>query len=372
MLADEGPRSYQPDYAIPPGATLRSTLTDQGMTQADLATRASLSVKHVNQIVQGVAPITHETALVLEKVTGVPARLWNMREANYRERLARAEDKDSLASDKAWLKELPIKEMTDRRILTKGADPGTLLQEVCRFFGVANRQSWERVWRSPLASFRRSPAFASDAAAVATWLRLGELTAASIECEPYDARKFRATLGRIRSLTRQLPELFEPEVVRLCATSGVAVVFVPEIKGTRASGAARWLTPAKALIQLSLRHKSDDHLWFSFFHEAGHILLHSKKETFITSKRDSTDSAAVATDEIEEEETEADSFAATWLIPKRFEPQLSGMRTDSEIRRFADELGIAPGIVVGRLQKDRVIDWSRGNKLKRYFKFSEA
>jgi Zn-dependent peptidase ImmA (M78 family) len=207
---------------------------------------------------------------------------------------------------------------------------------------------------------------------VATWLRLGELTAASIECEPYDARKFRATLGRIRSLTRQLPELFEPEVVRLCATSGVAVVFVPEIKGTRASGAARWLTPAKALIQLSLRHKSDDHLWFSFFHEAGHILLHSKKETFITSKRDSTDSAAVATDEIEEEETEADSFAATWLIPKRFEPQLSGMRTDSEIRRFADELGIAPGIVVGRLQKDRVIDWSRGNKLKRYFKFSEA
>lgn len=362
---------YQPDYVVAPGATLRSTLTEQGMTQADLATRAGLSVKHVNQIVQGVAPITHETALVLEKVTGVPARLWNMLEGAYRERLARAEDRNLLTADKEWLKELPIQELKNRGVLRNESDPGVLLQEVCRFFGVANRDAWEKVWRSPLAQFRRSPAFASDAAAVATWLRLGEVTASAIECEPFDARKFRDTLRRIRSLTRGLPALFEPEVVRLCADCGVAVVFVPEIKGTRASGAARWLTPTKALIQLSLRHKSDDHLWFSFFHEAGHLLQHSKKETFITSKKNAAGPATSKAESVEEED-EADSFAATWLIPRKYEGQLRRLRTDADIAYFADELGIAPGIVVGRLQKDGIIEWNRGNRLKRYFKFIET
>src|SRR6266536_1877318 len=337
---------YQPDYAIAPGATIRSTLVELGMTQADLAARTGLSLKHVNQIIQGAAPITHETALLLEKTTGVPARLWNSLEANYRDRLARTEDKESLAADAEWLEELPIKELVKRGYLTKGADVGTRLQEVCRFFGVANRETWESVWRQPLASFRKSPAFQSDAGAVAAWLRLGELEAASIECKPFDARRFREALTEIRTLTHTDPSEFVPRLVSLCADSGVAVVFVPEIPGTRASGAARWLTPTKALIQLSLRYKSDDHLWFSFFHEAAHVLLHGKKETFIHSKT----AKPAATEHPEDTaEKEANSWAASWLIPRRLEPELRLLTTAAEIQSFAYRLGIAPCIVVGRL-----------------------
>lgn len=352
---------YQPDYAVAPGVTLRSTLAANGMTQADLATRAGLSLKHVNQIVQGAAPITPETALAFERVTGVPARSWSILEANYRERIMRAQDRRSLTAGQAWLKSLPIKDMQRRGLLPETADRATLLEEVCRFFGVANRESWERVWRTPLASFRKSPSFKSDDGAVATWLRIGELKASTVQCEPYDPQRFREVLRRIRSLTRELPEDFEPELMNLCAESGVAVVFVPEVPGTRASGAAYWLSPAKALIQLSLRHKTDDHLWFSYFHEAGHILLHSKKQTFITAEHHS-DTA----------EDEANEFAASWLIPKRFEAQLLRLRGWDEIRTFADDLGIAPGIVVGRLQKEGVLDWSQGNRLKRKFRFAEA
>jgi Zn-dependent peptidase ImmA (M78 family) len=139
------------------------------------------------------------------------------------------------------------------------------------------------------------------------------------------------------------------------------VVFVPEIKGTRASGAARWVTPTKAVIQLSLRHKTDDHLWFSFFHEAGHVLLHSKKETFITGDP-SIDAA----------EEEANDFSANQLIPKRLEPELLSLASDEEIVAFAERIGIAPGIVVGRLQKEDVLDWSQGNHHKRRFTFSES
>lgn len=344
---------YQPDHAVPPGDTLRSTLTAIGMTQSDLAARTGLSLKHVNQVIQGAAPITQETALLLEKATAVPARFWNTRESAYRERLARTQNREALAQDAAWLNQLPIKELANRGFVTTGADTATKLEQVCRFFRVANRAAWERVWLAPLASFRRSPSFTSDEAAVATWLRLGEIEADQIKCQPFDAKRFRDTLQRIRQLTREDPTHAGRELRRLCAEAGVAVVFVPEVKGTRASGAARWLTPTKALIQLSLRYKSDDHLWFSFFHEAGHILLHSKKETFLTGKAFENNA-----------EDEANAFAASTLIPREFVGTLRTLRTNSDVSRFARDLGIAPGIVVGRLQKEEIWEWGQGNRLK--------
>jgi HTH-type transcriptional regulator/antitoxin HigA len=66
---------------------------------------------------------------------------------------------------------------------------------VCDFFRVADRKSWEDVWRRPLASFRQSPSFAADAGAVAVWLRLGEPEAEEIDCEPFDPTRFRDALS---------------------------------------------------------------------------------------------------------------------------------------------------------------------------------
>jgi len=354
---------FEPDYAVEPGATLRSTLASLDMTQSDLAARTGLSLKHINQIIHGVAPVTPATTLLLEKVTGVPARMWNSLEAAYRERLARTESREALAHDRAWLKQLPIKELVRRGYVTHGADEVTQLEQLCRFFGVADRERWQRVWLAPLASFRQSPSFAADAGAVATWLRLGEIEAAGIQCEPFDTRRFRDALAEIRTLTRADPGEASERLVEICAAAGVAVVFVRDVGKTRVSGAARWLSPTKALIQLSLRHKSDDHLWFSFFHEAAHILLHSKKETYVSGERTSN--------ETEEMEAEANHFAASQLIPRRFESRLPQLRTEADVRRFAEEIGIAPGIVVGRLQKERLWDWSRGNRLKRQLELTE-
>jgi plasmid maintenance system antidote protein VapI len=357
---------YEPDYAVPPGASLRSTLIELGMTQADLANRTGLSLKHINQIVQGIAPISPESALLLEKAAGVPARIWNAREAHYRDHLARTQDTQALAADSAWLDDLPVRELIRRGHLTKGADAGTRLQEVCRFFGVANRESWERVWREPLAAFRKSPSFASHAGAVATWLRLGEIAAGEIVCDPFDAKRFRETLGRLRKLTRTTdPKIFIPTLKKMCAEVGVAVVLVPEVPGTRASGAARWLTPTKALIQLSLRHLSDDHLWFSFFHEAAHVLLHGKKETFI---HDGKDGAYL----VEELEREADAFASSMLIPRQFDAELESLQTGQAIVAFAERLEIAPGVVVGRLQHQELIGWNQHNHLKQRFRWVDT
>jgi HTH-type transcriptional regulator/antitoxin HigA len=361
-------QSFQPDYAVSPGETLKETLETIGMSQTDLAERTGRPKKTINEIIMGKAVITSETALQLERVLGIPASFWNNLERNYQERLARIREEDYLKKQANWLKEFPLAAMAKMDWLKKEDNPIKMLQALLNFFGVAGVNEWRGVWEKPQAAYRNSTAFQSNPAAVAAWLRMGEIEGQKIECRIFEPRSFRSALQQIRSLTNKSPEVFEPVMKELCAGSGVALVFIPELPGTRLYGATRWLKPSKALIQLSLRGKSDDHLWFTFFHEAGHILLHGKKEVFIEAQgygRQETERVS--------KEKEADLFAQEMLISKEAYNNFITVNDYSpdRILGFAEQIGIAPGIIVGRLQHDNIISFSQGNKLKKRFRFSE-
>lgn len=336
---------FHPDYAIAPGETLRDKLAEIGMSQADLADRANLSPKHVNQIIHGTAPITHDTALAFERITGMPAKIWNALEAAYRDALARQAQRELAAEDRAWLNQLPIAELRAKGLLPKDRDEGTTFEALLNFFGVADRRAWERIWLQPIASFKRTRAFRSEPGAVAAWLRAGQLQALDVQCRPFDAAAFRKVVRAARSLTRQVD--FGEQLRVLCASTGVAVVYVPEVGKCRASGAAQWASSTKAIIQVSDRYKRSDSFWFAFFHEAAHILHHSKKETFIN---DGSEDDVV--------EAEANHFARTTLIPAEFEPDLENLSSAADVVAFAERIGIHPGIVAGRLANDGIAQWT--------------
>lgn len=350
---------YSPDYVSHPGATLSDILDGLRMSQVELSERTGLTRKTINEIVKGKAPITPPTALKFERVLGTPASFWNNRERHYREFVARQEEEDRLRTGVTWLRSIPVRAMIQMKWIRRFEDKVQQIQEALGFFGVASPEQWREMWLAPAASFRRSPSFASDPGAVAAWLRKGEIEAQRIECAPYDDTLFRQALRDIRSYTLMQPEEFSAKLISRCAACGVAVVFVPELPRTRASGATRWLS-AKALIQLSLRYKTDDHLWFSFFHEAGHIVRHGRKEVFIE------DGAVNAKEE------EANDFARTILIPEA-EYRVFVNRADfraGSCKQFARYVGIAPGIVVGRLQHDRHLWYSENNALKRRLRWA--
>src|SRR5438445_13596747 len=82
---------FEPDYAVPPGETIAELLEAREMTQTQLAKRLGVSLKHVNQVINGAASISAELALGLEKVAGVSAAFWLNRESLYRADLARQE-----------------------------------------------------------------------------------------------------------------------------------------------------------------------------------------------------------------------------------------------------------------------------------------
>ena len=214
------------------------------------------------------------------------------------------------------------------------------------------------------AAYRHSAAFKSDESALAAWLRLGQFDADQQECADYSEAQFKHVVKEIRSLTREPVERSIPCARDMCNEAGVALALVPPFAKTALSGAAWWISPRKAVIQLSARHKSDDHLWFSFFHEAAHILLHSKKSVFVDDKsRDGSD-----------EENEADAWASHTLIPEKAWLEFISLKPRSEraVIDFADKQGIAPGIVVGMLQHNRLLPWEHLNGLKTRIAWASA
>lgn len=356
---------YRPSLVSPPGATLGELLEERGIRQSELATRMAVTPKFVNELVAGKASITPTTALALEKALDVPAGFWLARDARYQESLARKASNVEMAANVSWLDELPLKDLRKFKWIQEQESKAAYVEACLRFFGVVSVDAWRRQYvtqTNASAAYRASEKIQKNPGSVAAWLRAGELLASRIDCRPFNREAFLETVRDVRKLTLvEDPSEFVPALRDSFARCGVAVVVVRAPKGCPISGAVRWLSPQKALVQLSMRYLRNDTFWFTFFHECGHIALHGKKMLFL--ENDEMTGA---------EEDEANHFAADQLIPPGEWMQfLPYMVTELVIREFAERLGIAPAIVLGRMQKERGVPWSRFTHLKVSYVWNE-
>lgn len=356
---------FQPDYSISPGEILLEALDERGLSQSDLAQRTGRPIKTINEIIQGKTSITPDTALQLERTLRIPAKFWLNLETNYRSFLARKKERERLQNYTYWLEEIPISTMVKEGWIEKYGNPVDQLQELLNFYGIASPEIWKNQWMSPKVAFRTSEAFSKEPGATSAWLRQGEILSQKLQCNSFDAKALKDSIPSFRELTLEPQEIFQKELTRLCALSGVALVVVHGIPKVPVSGAARWLTPHKALIQLSVRHDTDDHFWFIFFHEVAHILLHGKREIFIDKDPDSADDI---------KEHEANDFASDILLPpKQLTAFVSKKRFDKKsVLEFAKEIEIAPGIIVGKLQRHRLIKYDQLNDVKKHVTWTES
>lgn len=358
--------NYKPDYAEPPGSTLEEALEERGMSQADLARRTGLSAKHISQIVNGKASLTPETAARLEEVLGIRASLWNRLEANYQEGLLRLEAAVPSEDQLRWLKTLPVAELKKRGYLPDTRNKAELIVAARRFFRVASEAAWDAVTPQPPALLRQSAAHPIDRAALGSWLEIVRRRASSMTMSGYDEDRFRSSLVDIRAESTSARTEIGTWLEETCASSGVRLVIEPEIAGSRVSGAAFWLHSVQPVLALSLRGKRDDKVWFSLFHEAGHLLLHAGNRD-----KQWIDDDEVTVDGIQE--TQADIFARDWLINGADAERLEQIETIEDAKTFSAQIGISPGIAIGRIQRERSTrnnrSFSIGNDLKRTVEF---
>ncbi len=361
---------FSPDWSLPPGESILDVAEERGWTQAELAQRLGYSEKHVSQLINGRVPLTVDAAQRLERVFGSTMEFWLNLEANYQRHKARLEAEKRHAEWAPWLDELPLKDLMtsgaiEKQRLVPKNKPG-LVEACLRFFGVASPDDWRTHYGGMQMAFRRSRAEQCDVGAISAWLRLGEQQAEKLDGPKYDRARFEKGLRAIRGLTCLPPDEFEPRIRQLLHDAGVLLVLVPAIPRAHVSGVARWLSPTRPMIQLSLFGKTNDRFWFTFFHEAAHILLHAnskeeKKSIFLD------DPNAAHTEDPKEHE--ANQWAGDWLIPPDASHELPELRSKAAVVEFAHRIRIHPGIVVGRLQHDGLIDPSWMNDLKASFRF---
>ncbi|MDZ4288821.1 MAG: ImmA/IrrE family metallo-endopeptidase, partial [Prosthecobacter sp.] len=304
-------------------------------------------------------------ALELERGLGVPASFWNNLESNYREHLARQRAAERLEVNEEWLRSLPVSAMQKRGWLPRTKDNRQIMESMLCFFGCANVAGWIEAWKNPVAAYRTSPKLQSEPEALAVWLRKAELEGRKQSCAPYNADAFMKALQRLKRATTLPVNKWATTIRSECNASGVAYVILPELPGTHVSGAARQINDTCALVVQTGRYKDDGHFWFTFFHEARHVLQGKLKREWLVEYEGKEDPL----------ETDANLFAREFLIPTaeivKLKQRHQGKMPVKAARQLAVQLGIAPGIVAGRLQFDKI--WVRfvGNDMKRGYSIED-
>jgi HTH-type transcriptional regulator / antitoxin HigA len=265
-----------------------------------------------------------------------------------------------------WSRIFPLSAMRKLNFsLPRGKSDAEVL---LKFFGVQSPNAWREKWCNYTVAFRQTQQFDFRSEALAAWVREAEIIANQIPLAEFDEAKLQASLNQLRGLTREDIGTALDQAQEICSRCGVALVVVPELPGTRISGCARWLTESHAMVGLTLRYKSGEQFWFTFFHELGHILLHRHRQLFVVDNAAGEMGDEVVDPVMAKYEEEADRFAADTLIPPAELAKLPLHKpeelTNELIQDFAKSIEIHPGTVIGRLQHDKVLKHWQGNKLK--------
>jgi HTH-type transcriptional regulator/antitoxin HigA len=341
---------------IHPGESLSETLEFLKMSQLELSIRTGLAEKTISEIINGKSSITPETALKLERSINIDSSFWNNLQKNYDEKLERIKADENLEIEREIEKNISCYDELEKLGLVNS--PKHLpnkdqwkfrVDNLMKFFNVSSL-----VFINSLDSinikFRSSKSKGElNAYNLKAWLRAGEVFAQN-DLPEYDKNKLKMILDDLRKMTYFSGDLSR-ELKIILNPIGINIVCLPYFKNTKVNGAIRWYKD-KPLIQLNTRGAYCDIFWFTLFHEIGHILLHGKKDQFLEGK---------GINKEDQKELEADNFAQNTLIPvDKYYDFIQNLPSPSSdlVTEFANDIGIDPSIVWGRLAHDEYINYA--------------
>ena len=344
------------EYITCPGDTILDLLEANNMTQIDLASKLGITKKNVNEIIKGKAPLTAKNALKLEYIFNIPASFWNNLEKEYRESLERKKDLDTIINEIPYLKSIPYNEMANRNwdFIEKTTSPIEKVKNLRKFFSCASLTFDTELYKK--INFRKKDNISFNEKALYCFLRYGEIESNKIKGPNFNILNLKKKIREIRALANK--PFFDnyDKIKETLLSCGVFLIYEPHLSCTYLKGVTYKPNSKRAIIMISTKGKKDDIVWFTLFHEIAHLLKHSKKEMFID----------INTLEKEQKELEANTFAKNILInEKKYQSFIKSNSSYNKenIIKFAKENNVLPGIVVGRLQNDKVISWNEFNDL---------
>lgn len=352
------------NYAVAPGEYLEEWIDDHGLSQHRVAEMLGSSRKQVNEIVNGRAPITSDTAMRLERVVGIPARTWLSYEALYRADLARIADEEDLAqhvgdiapSAISYLRGLGATTSTKR-------SPGKLVSDFLAFHRCGTWEAYVHLHEEvshgdyALAALKDSKT-ALDPTLLSSWLRAAELTEGFERGRSLDYApdRLRAALPSLRARAATPDSTVMRDLANVLLDVGVVLLVVEPPAKLPLLGMTRWIDKKVPVIQQTGRWSKDGFAIWTLFHEIGHVLNDPRGEMHVEYSTEKKRNSAA--------EKNANAFATEILFGgDEVVSQFRGLSYDREIASKALEIGIAPGLAVHQMHRRRWLPYNHGNKL---------
>jgi HTH-type transcriptional regulator/antitoxin HigA len=269
--------------------------------------------------------------------------------------LIKVEAENTMDADEALAKQLPYSEMAKYGWVPETRDSKEKVIYLRKYFEVVELSLLENNQITRIACRRLAVTEKSDFALLA-WVQEAKLKARSIETLPINIKSLINIIPEIRKMTVLKPEEFCPKLAKMLSECGIALVFLPHLKGSFLQGAS-FMDGNKIVVGLTARGKDADKFWFSLFHELAHIIFGHIGQADGTTEQD---------------EKVADSWSRDVLISDEAFLEFAQKRnySSASVCAYAKKLGIAPGILVGRLQNEGCIKHSMLNDLKEHYEIA--
>jgi HTH-type transcriptional regulator/antitoxin HigA len=345
-----------PAEVFPPGEYIRDEIDARGWTQEDLATILNRPAKAINEILSGKKSITPDTAHGLGAAFGTDPQFWMNLESAYRLSLAAHENFD--VAKRAEIYGLaPVKEMMKRNWIKPTSDLRELESELLEFFDLSAIEEEPKL----RAVARKSTTYAETTPAQRAWFFRVKRLAETIPVATFRKENLSRLFADLRSLMTSEQEV--RHVPRLLSEFGIRFVVVEHLPKTRIDGATIWLDDGSPVLAVSIRYDRIDWFWHTLAHELVHIL--NEDESGFDDEIVGGDS--LGDDEKPELEIATDTMACNLLVPtpeiESFIARVHPLYSRTRINQFANRIQIHPGIIVGQLQKRKMLGWNQGREL---------
>lgn len=360
----ENINGYALELLIHPGETLKEVLEDRGMTQRELAIRTGFTEKHISTIIKGKKGISPNFAKSLEYALDIDASFWYNLQTEYEQEVVELNQANDISTDELKiLKNLKqiIAYFIEKHNIEEEDSESVVVLKLRKILNVGRLTYIPQL--SMQGAFRASDTNMVDPYVLCAWQRICELKLEDVNVEnSLDIDLLKQYIPQIKGLMFQEPNKMRKELKKIFADCGIAFNIVRHFKGAPVQGFIKRTDDGKMLLCMTLRQAFADIFWFTLFHEIAHILNGDVKNYYCDFD--------FSKDEIEEN---ADAFARETLLSKKdFDKFIQEHDHTSlqSIRKFASQQNVPVYIVVGRLQKEGIIDYSMHADVKVRYKWA--
>lgn len=334
---------YNDKIAFHPGYYIKEILDDTGLTQEDFAKRLGTTPKNFSLLIRGEQSLSIDIAMKLSRMVGTSINYWLNLQKSYDSLIAEFKSEEELVEERAVFDCLDYKYFRDNFDLPDlPRKKDAQIKQVREFLQVATLTVFKK--KDMAVSFRSASAEITESNIIKAnaMVQIAINKALKVSTPKFNKSKFEKAIQYALTLTQNHEE-FYPLIRKAFMDAGVVLVILPNLSGSKINGATKKLGNGNIMLMVNDRRLNADSFWFTLFHEIGHIINGDYGISFETEEG--------------EKEDNADKYAEDMLIPRAlYGDFVKQKKFDVQsICRFAKQIDRAPGIILGRLQNDKLV-----------------